>query len=94
MQDMNDFTLTPEDTWDKFEPEVVYRDVLTHVDLTQGLLNLKVPHDTAAEPFGGCGTLFTDLSEPKYKEGEHYVPEKDYPLYIGGANGPIEIRYK
>ena len=94
MQDMNDFTLTPEDTWDKFEPEVVYRDVLTHVDLTQGLLNLEVPRDTSAEPFGGCGTLFTDLSEPKYKEGEHYVPEKDYPLYIGGANGPIEIRYK
>ena len=90
-QAMNEFTLTPEDTWDKFKPDVVFRDILTHIDLTEALQKLDIPADEPAEPFGGCGSLFTDISQPEYPEGESYMPEPDYPLYVGGAETPITI---
>ena len=92
VQAMNEYTLTPEDTWDKFEPGVVYRDILAHVDLIEGLQKLDVERDVPVEPFGGCGSLFTDLSEPEYPEGKIYVPEKNYPLYVGGAETPVHIK--
>ena len=94
VQSMNDYTLTPEDTWDKFDPDVVYRDILAHVDLVEGLEKLEVETDTPVEPFGGCGSLFTDLSQPSYPAGESYVPEKDYPLYVGGENEPIHEKVR
>ena len=91
VQAMDEYTLTPEDTWDKFDPDVVYRDILAHVDLAEALQKLEVPLDHPVEPFGGCGSLFTDLSQPQYAPGESYVPEPDYPLYVGGKDGEIQI---
>ena len=91
VQDMDDNLLTPEDTWDKYDPEIVYRDIMAHVDLTDALLKLDVPADVPAEPFGGCGSLFTDVSQPAYPAGESYAPEPDYPLYVGGCDTPVRI---
>ena len=91
VQATDDNLLTPEDTWDKFDPDVVYRDILAHVDLAEALQKTEVPADQPVEPFGGCGSLFTDLSQPEYPEGESYVPEKSYPLYVGGAESKIRI---
>lgn len=91
VQAMNDDTLTPEDTWNKFKPEILYRDVVIHVELVQALQKLPVPQDEIREPIGGCGSLFTDLDTPEYPAGEKYEPEPDYPLYVGGGEGPVRI---
>jgi hypothetical protein len=91
VQSMNDDTLTPEDTWNKFDPDVLYRDIIIHVELVQALQKLTVPKDERREPIGGCGSLFTELEQPEYPEGEEYEAEKDYPLYVGGGKEPIRI---
>ncbi len=91
VQAMNDDTLTPEDTWNKFDPEVLFRDIMLHVDLASALHRTEVLRNEPGEPLGGCGALFTDLSQPDYPEGEHYVPEPSMPLYAGGGESPVRI---
>lgn len=91
VQALNDDTLTPEDTWNKFDKNILYRDVRVHIELAEALQWLEVPRDEAREPLGGCGSLFTDLAMPEYPKGEEYEPESDYPLYVGGAKEPIRI---
>ncbi|MDR2162966.1 MAG: hypothetical protein LBO70_03385 [Clostridiales Family XIII bacterium] len=91
MQAFGDDVLTTEDTWDKFDEKVLLRDILLYVDIAKALQILSVPENAPKEPVGGCGSLFTETETPSYPLGESYVPEPDYPLYIGGADGPVRI---
>jgi hypothetical protein len=91
MQALNDITLTPEDTWDKFDPAVLFRDVMMHIELAQALHMLSVPHNAPGEPVGGCGALFTEPVMPDYPPKEQYVPEPAYPLYVGGEHVLVSV---
>ncbi len=91
VQAMNEMTLTTEDTWDKFDPAVVYRDVMLHIELAQALHAVTVPLDTPGEPIGGCGALFTETETPVYPAEERYIPEEAYPLYVGGGHTPVTV---
>jgi hypothetical protein len=91
MQSFGDDVLTTEDTWDKFDPNVLYRDVVTHIDIANALQELTVPAGSPGEPVGGCGSLFTGTDLPAYPPGESYSPEPSYPLYTGGTNTPVRI---
>jgi hypothetical protein len=91
MQSFGDDVLTTEDTWDKFDKSVLYRDIITHIDIANALQELTVPANLPGEPVGGCGSLFTETDLPKYPLGEKYKPEPSYPLYTGGAKTPIKI---
>ena len=91
MQAMNADTLTPEDNWHKFDKDTLFRDILAHVELAQALHIIDVPHNTPGEPVGGCGSLFIWPETPAYPEGEQYVPEQDYPLYVGGGASPVRV---
>ena len=91
VQAINDYVLTPEDTWDKFREDVVRRDICFHIRLASALHRIYVAPDPASEPIGGCGSLFTETEEPEYPKGQSYVPEKSYPLYKGGADSPIRV---
>jgi hypothetical protein len=91
MQSFGDDVLTTEDTWDKFDKDILQRDVLLHVDIASALMETCTPRDEPGEPVGGCGALFTGTELPAYPPGEQYVPEPSYPLYIGGAQEPVRI---
>jgi len=91
MQALGDLVLTPEDTWDKFDPDALYRDVMMHIELAQALQKITVPRNEPGEPVGGCGALFTDAEMPDYPMGGQYVPEPCYPLYVGGEHTPVTI---
>lgn len=91
VQALNDITLTPEDTWDKFAPDILFRDIMLHIELAQSLQAIKIPQNEPGEPIGGCGALFTGTVLPEYPAGESYVPEASYPLYVGGEHSPITI---
>ncbi|GHU65141.1 hypothetical protein AGMMS49983_12340 [Clostridia bacterium] len=91
MQSFGDEVLTTEDTWDKFDQDILHRDVSTHLDLTNALMKIETPRDEPGEPVGGCGSLFTSTELPAYPPGEQYVPEPSYPLYVGGAASPVKI---
>jgi hypothetical protein len=89
MQSFGDIVLTTEDTWDKFDPAVVLRDVSVNLDIARAFLELDIPRNEPGEPIGGCGVLFTGLEHPTYAPGESYEPQPSYPLLIGGETGPI-----
>jgi hypothetical protein len=91
MQALGDDVLTTEDTWDKFDPEIVRRDILIQAEIAGALLKAELPANAPAEPIGGCGALFTETETPAYPPGERYAPEPSYPLYIGGAKTPVRI---
>jgi hypothetical protein len=91
MQALGDTVLTTEDTWNKFDPDVVYRDVMVNVGIASALQELEVPPNVPGEPVGGCGSLFTETVQPAYPPGERYRAEPSYPLYVGGTHEPIRI---
>jgi hypothetical protein len=91
MQALGDYVLTTEDTWDKFDLDVVRRDVLVNVGIASALQELELPADTPGEPVGGCGSLFTSTELATYPPGESYVAEASYPLYVGGEHGEVRI---
>jgi hypothetical protein len=91
MQALGDYVLTTEDTWDKFDMDVVRRDVLVNVGIATALQELDVPANAPGEPVGGCGSLFTSTELPAYSPGESYVAEASYPLYVGGEHDAVQI---
>ena len=91
VQALNEETLTPEDNWSKFDLDTVFRDIQYHINLAESLASLEIERNEPGEPVGGCGCLFTNPENPEYPEGESYVPEPEYPLYVGGATEPIRI---
>jgi hypothetical protein len=91
MQTLGDDVLTTEDTWDKFDLDLLRRDVLIQAELAGALLKSELPANAPAEPIGGCGALFTDTETPAYPPGLRYAPEPSYPLYVGGAETPVRI---
>lgn len=91
IQKVNGDLLSTEDTWSKFDPEAFYRDVLAHIDFLEAVQHLNVPQEPAEDPVTGCGVLFHSLDTPSYPEGESYVPEATYPLYVGGTDGAVRI---
>ena len=91
MQTLGDDVLTTEDTWDKFDLDILRRDVLIQAELAGALLKSELPANAPAEPIGGCGALFTDTETPAYPPGLRYAPEPSYPLYVGGAETPVRI---
>lgn len=91
VQALNEETLTPEDNWSKFDLNTVFNDVQYHINLAESLASLDIERNEPGEPTGGCGCLFTNPENPKYAPGESYVPEPEYPLYVGGATEPIRI---
>jgi len=91
LQAFNDYVLTTEDTWDRFDLAAVYRSFLIYLDIASALQLSVVSAGTPGEPIGGCGSLFTETDMPEYPTGESYAPEPAYPLYIGGEAGPVTI---
>lgn len=91
VQKANLETLTTEDTWAKFDPAVLHRDVLAHIDFIEALQHALVPQDEQLPPVTGCGSLFDETNEPQYSAGSSYEPWPTYPLYVGGANAPMRI---
>lgn len=91
IQKTNAEMLGTEDTWSKFDPDVLHRDVLLHVDFLEALQRLEVPPIAKEEPVTGCGVLFDELELPEYGPAETYEPEPTYPLYVGGADGEVAI---
>lgn len=91
MQALGDYVLTTEDTWGKFDPNTVWRDVLVNVDIASALMELDLPPNAPGEPVGGCGALFTETELATYSPGETYTAESSYPLYVGGEHKPVRI---
>jgi hypothetical protein len=91
IQKFNGDLLSTEDTWAKFDPDVLYRDVLLHVDFLEAIQRTVITQDAHEEPVTGCGVLFHELDTPEYPAGERYAPEPTYPLYVGGSDGAVSI---
>ncbi|MDR0499993.1 MAG: hypothetical protein LBG97_01925 [Coriobacteriales bacterium] len=91
MQALGNYVLTTEDTWDKFNIDVVARDILANTDIVSALMELNINRNIPGEPIGGCGTLFTSTELASYPQDETYQAEEAYPLYIGGEHSEVEI---
>lgn len=91
VQTLNEETLTPEDNWNKFDLDTIFKDVQFHINLAESLASVNLKRNEPGEPVGGCGCLFTNPENAKYPEGESYKAEPEYPLYVGGASEPIRI---
>ena len=91
VQTLNEETLTPEDNWNKFDLDTVFKDVQFHINLAESLAAFDIKRNEPGEPAGGCGALFTNPANAKYEDGESYKAEPEYPLYVGGATEPIRI---
>ena len=91
VQKANLETLTTEDTWAKFDPQVFYRDVAYHIDFIDAIQQLDVPQDDKVPPVTGCGSLFDETVDAEYPAGVKYEPWSSYPLYVGGAASSVRI---
>ncbi|MHA1803157.1 MAG: hypothetical protein ACTSU4_01345 [Promethearchaeota archaeon] len=92
-QVLGEFMLTTEDTWDKINPEQLYRDISVYETIArwiQGLPGTLLKRfEFRGRSFFGCGVLFPLPSSASYGNNEQYIAEKAPPLIRGGFSEPL-----